>query len=254
MKTLKRLARALFPLAFWLLVWAVCAWAVGQDLLLAPPSQVFRRFSFVGEASFWRTVGMTLGRTALAYLIGVAAACLLAVVCYLSPLLDALIHPALAVIRATPVASFIILALVWLSSSNVPVLAGALMVVPVVYASTREGFDAADPQLLEMARTFRWSGRKRWLHIMIPSALPACLTACEACVGLCFKAAVAAEVIGTPKNAIGTQLYNAKIYLENDRLLAWTLVVILLSVSIERLLRRLIALALKGRLRHVHPA
>ena len=45
-------------------------------------------------------------------------------------------------------------------------------------------------------------------------------------------------MIGVPKNAIGTQLYNAKIYLETDMLLAWTLVVILLSMLLERLLKR----------------
>ena len=254
MSRLKQALRKLLPLAFWLLVWAVCARAVGKDLLLAPPSQVLRRFSFVGEASFWHTVGMSLWRTALAYGIGVALACVLAVLCRLTRWLDDLVAPALSVIRATPVASFIILALVWLNSSNVPILAGVLMVLPVVYASAREGIDSADRNLLEMARMFGWSRGKTWLRVILPSALPPVLAACEACVGLCFKAAIAAEVIGTPKNAIGTRLYSAKIYLETDALLAWTLVVILLSITLEKLLRLLIRRLLKGRLSHVHHA
>ena len=114
---------------------------------------------------------------------------------------------------------------------------GMLMVTPVVYANLREGIASTDRQLLEMARLFGWSRWKILRRITIPSVLPTFVAACEACVGLCFKATIAAEVIGVPKNAVGSQLYNAKIYLETDALLAWTLVVILLSMALERLLK-----------------
>ena len=151
-------------------------------------------------------------------------------------------------VRATPVASFIILALVWLSASNVPILAGVLMVVPVVFANVREGIRSTDPQLMEMAAMFGWNHWKTWRRVVIPTVLPTFVAACEACVGLCFKATIAAEVIGVPKNAIGTQLYNAKIYLETDALLAWTLVVIILSMVIERLLKA----GFERGMKHVH--
>lgn len=246
----KRALRKAFPIVFWLLVWAACYRAVGQDLLLASPAQVARRFAFVAEASFWRCVGMSLWRTAAAYGLGVIIACVLAVVCHVSKLLDEVISPALLVVRATPVASFIILALVWLSSSNVPILAGILMVVPVVFANLREGISSTDPRLLEMAQLFGWGRLKTWRRVVIPTALPTFVAACQACVGLCFKATIAAEVIGVPKNAIGTQLYNAKIYLETDGLMAWTVVVIILSMVIERLLKA----AFERGLRRVHHA
>lgn len=246
----KRALRKAFPVVFWLLVWAACYRAVGQDLLLASPLQVARRFTFVAEASFWRCVGMSLWRTAAAYMLGVVIACVLAVCCHASRLLDEVISPALLVVRATPVASFIILALVWLSSANVPILAGVLMVVPVVFANVREGIASTDKQLLEMAKLFGWSRWKTWRRVVIPTVLPTFVAACQACVGLCFKATIAAEVIGVPKNAIGTQLYNAKIYLESDALLAWTLVVIVLSMVIERLLKA----AFERGLRRVHHA
>lgn len=251
-KARKWLRRAL-PLAFWLAVWAVAAQIVDQELLLASPMAVLRRLTLLGEGAFWRSVGMSLWRTAAAYIIGVAAGCALAALCHASRLADDLVRPAMTVIRATPVASFIILALVWLSSRNVPILAGALMVAPVVFASVRQGLAAVDGQLLEMARMFRFGRVKTWRRVILPSVTPTFLAACEACVGLCFKATIAAEVIGTPKNAIGTNLYQAKIYLESDALLLWTLVVILLSMAIERLLKRVFRSA-ERRLRHGHQA
>lgn len=229
--------RKAFPLVFWLLVWAACYRAVGQDLLLASPAQVLRRFVFMTDAAFWRCVGMSLARTAMAYGVGVLLGCVLAVLCSACALADEVIRPALAVVRATPVASFIILALVWLSAANVPILAGILMVVPVVFANVREGITGTDVRLLEMTRLFGWGRLKTFRHVTIPSVLPTLFAACEACVGLCFKATIAAEVIGVPRNAIGTQLYNAKIYLETDALMAWTVVVIALSMLLERLLK-----------------
>ena len=237
-KALRWMRKALLPLAFWLAVWALAARAVGQDLLLPSPGAVASRLTMVATPAFWQSVGMTMARTAAAYLIGVAAACVLALACHALPLLDDVVGPALAVVRATPVASFSILAVGWLSSSNVPILAGALMVTPVVFANVREGIDARDVRLLEMARMFSWSRLKTFRHVTLPSVLPTFLAACEACVGLCFKATIAAEVIGVPKNAVGTQMYNAKIYLETDALMAWTVAVILLSMALEALLRR----------------
>ncbi len=228
--------RKLGALAFWLVVWEVCYRAVGQDLLLASPGQVANYLLHGVNVRFLQCVGMSLARTAAAYVLGVVMGAALAVLAKCVPLLRALIQPMLAVIRATPVASFIILALVWLSAGNVPILTGLLIVMPVVYANVTEGVDSTDPQLLEMAHMFGWSETKIWRRVLLPSALPAFLTACEACVGMCFKATIAAEVIGVPRNAMGTQLYNAKVYLETDALLAWTVVIIALSMLTEKLL------------------
>ena len=205
-------------------------------MLLASPGQVANYLLHGVNVRFLQCVGMSLARTAVAYVLGVAMGAVLAVLAKCVPLLRALIQPMLAVIRATPVASFIILALVWLSAGNVPILTGLLIVMPVVYANVTEGVDSTDPQLLEMAHMFGWSETKIWRRVLLPSALPAFLTACEACVGMCFKATIAAEVIGVPRNAMGTQLYNAKVYLETDALLAWTVVIIALSMLTEKLL------------------
>ena len=59
--------------------------------------------------------------------------------------------PILSVVKATPVASFILLALVWLRVSNVPVCTAVLIVTPVAYSNVFTGLAALDPDLLEMA-------------------------------------------------------------------------------------------------------
>lgn len=234
----KTLQKWIVPALFWLIVWQAAAMAVHRDLLLPGPLQVLKRMTMITEGRFWTTVGMTLLRTSEAYGIGVAAGCLTAVLCHANSWAESVIRPMLTFIRATPVASFIILALVWLGNSDVPVLAGALMVTPVVFSGVRERLERVDPELKEMARCFRFGRKKTWLHVILPSVLPGLIAACETCIGLCFKATIAAEVIGVPKNAIGSNLYSAKIYLETDSLMAWTLLVILLSMVLEKLLKK----------------
>jgi NitT/TauT family transport system permease protein len=54
-------------------------------------------------------------------------------------------------------------------------------------------------------------------------------------MGLAWKSGVAAEALVWPRLAIGTQIYNTKLYLETPDLFAWTLVVILFSLGLERL-------------------
>lgn len=247
---MKKLIRFLVPAVFWLGVWTLCYSIVGRDLLIASPMAVFKKLEMVFTLPFWECVGISCLRTMEAYIIGIAAACLLAVACSASKLADLLIKPALTAIRATPVASFIILALVWLSSARVPVLAGVLMVVPVVFSNVYEGIRGTDTNLLELAKMYQWGKLKTVMKIYIPSLFPLFIAACEASIGLCFKATIAAEVIGTPKYAIGSQLYMSKIYLETDGVMAWTTVIILLSVIMEKLLKRLIHRSIRNAYHH----
>ena len=64
--------------------------------------------------------------------------------------------------------------------------------------------------------------------------LPHFLSACRLSLGMCWKAGVAAEVIGVPSGSIGEKLYNAKIYLNTPDLFAWTIVIIVISFVFEK--------------------
>lgn len=227
-------------LAFYVALWAIVAHGIGQPLLLPGPLGVFKTLlALLPQPVFYQTLAATLLRTLLAYALGIVCAVLLGALCVRVRAAELLLSPLLSAIRATPVTSFIVLALVWLSSPRVPVLTGFLMTLPVVYAALVQAVRAIDPKLLEMARMYRIGRKKTLMHIYMPSVLPALTQSCLAAIGLCWKAVVAAEVIGVPKLAVGSRIYESKIYLETNSLLAWTLTIVLLSVLLERLLKRL---------------
>ena len=153
---------------------------------------------------------------------------------------DELLAPLTAAVKAVPVASFTILALMWLSGRALALFISALAVFPPVYLGVLEGARAADRELLEMARVFRVPFWRRLRGIYLPQTLPYFRAAAGVGLGLCWKAGTAAEVIALCGGSIGERLYTAKIYFQTGDLFAWTAVIVLASALFERLFLRLI--------------
>lgn len=222
---------------FWLCVWQAVYLFVGQEVLVVSPACVLERLiQLAGQTDFWLTALYSMLRILEGFAIGAIAGVLLAVLSAWSKICRTLIHPVVSVVKATPVASFIILALVWMHAEFVPAFAASLIVFPVVWGNVLEGIQKTDRKLLQMGRMFHFSASKMAHLIYIPSAMPYFMAACTTSLGLSWKAGVAAEVLSSIPLSVGSQIYNAKIYLETDDLFAWTVVVIILSVLLEQIM------------------
>ena len=215
---------------------ALAAAVPGGGLLLASPVQAaLRLFQLLPSAAFWQAAGNSSLRIFGGFLLSCALAALLAALAAGRPWLRDLLAPPVAAVKAVPVASFIILALVWLDSRSLSLFISALMVFPPVYLNVLEGLCRTDRKLLELARVYRIPlGRRIW-GVYLPQVLPYFRSAASLALGLCWKAGVAAEVIGLPAGTVGERLYTAKIYLQTPDLFAWTAAVLALSAAFERL-------------------
>lgn len=243
MGTNKKRYRLLAAL-FWLAVWQAAAMAVEQEVFLVSPVQAVRTLlQLLPRPEFWQRIGFSSGRILLGFLLGTGCGAVLAVLAEASPAADILLAPLMQLVKATPVASFIILALVWVRGAWLSVLISFLMVLPVLYSAVRTGIRSADPQLREMARVFRLPLGRRVRAIWLPAVLPAFRQGCSVALGICWKSGIAAEVIGLPNGSIGDALYRAKITLSTGELFAWTFVIILLSAAFEKLFLQLLACA-----------
>ena len=238
---LKKLIRIFLPPVFWLGVWQFAAMAVGMELKLPTPLSVAKALlELAVQPLFWQSAGATLLRIFLGMAAGTLAGVLLACATSASLWADAILSPAIRVVRATPVVSFILLVWLWVSRSFVPSVISALMVMPVVWANVAKGVSQTDPQLLELARAYRFGRLKTLRLVYFPSVRPYFASGVNTAMGLAWKSGVAAEAICLPAAAMGTQVYYAKIYLESPHLFAWTAVVILLSFVLEKLIARLL--------------
>ena len=242
------LVRIAAPPVFWLVLWQVGARAVegyvhgkGNELLLPYPATVFSALlELAAEPVFWSTVFGSLFRVLSGMVLGMALGGLLAGLTCTSLWADLLLSPALRVIRATPVASFILLVILWTERTLVPVVISALMVIPVVWANLSRGIRETDPKLLEFAAAYRFSRWKTIRLIYLPSLRPYLLAAATTSMGLAWKSGIAAEVLCLPKSAVGTEIYETKLYLEIPSLFAWTAVVVALSMLLEWVLSKLL--------------
>ena len=230
--------------AFWLLVWQGAAMALralyphGALLLASPLSALERLFTLAGTAAFWQAVLASASHILGGFLLSCALAVVLAALSARFSCVEELLAPTVAVIKTVPVASFVILALVWLDSRSLAFFISALMAFPPVYLNVLEGVRCTDVSLLEMARVFRVPFWRQVRGIYLPQVLPYFRSAVSVALGLCWKAGTAAEVIGLSGGTIGERLYTAKVYFETPDLFAWTAVIVLLSAGFERLFLR----------------
>lgn len=233
-KSFWKLLKKIGIILFWIAVWHLIYLIVKQEILIVSPTTVFfRLLELVGELSFWQTALFSMLRILQGFLSAVMVGTLTAVLtCKISVIREFLLS-ILNVIKTTPVASFVILALVWIPSGGVPAFISFLMVLPMIWANVSEGIFKTDQELLEMAFVFRFGKVKTIQNIYLPSVMPYFTAACTTGLGFAWKAGIAAEVISGAKLSIGGELYRAKIYIETVDLFAWTVVVIVMSVILE---------------------
>lgn len=239
-KNHKKTLETVLAVCFWLLLWQAASAAIGQELFLVSPGKVLATLAGLAlQKSFWLTVLFSAGRIIGGFLLALACGTALAALAAAVPFVRVLLRPLMLTVRSVPVASFIILALLWLKNAgNLAVFISFLMVLPLVYQNTLTGLCGVDAKLLEMARVFRFSPGRRARYLYAPAALPYFRTACEVGLGLCWKSGVAAEVIGITAGSIGEKLYDAKLLFSTADLLAWTVVIVLLSLGFEKLFLR----------------
>lgn len=234
-KNIGKYCKKVIIAAAWILVWQLAAWLVGNHILLVGPLET--AWALVERAlkgSFWLTVGTSLLRIGAGFAAGLALGLLLATASGRFPLLEEVLAPVMSLLKAIPVASFVVLFLIWWRSGVLATAVSFCIVLPNIYVNTLEGIRHVDRRLLEMARVLRIPAWNRFFYIYRPALKPYLDSAIRVSVGMSWKSGVAAEVIGVPALSVGEQLYLSKIYLDTAGVLAWTAVTILASVICEK--------------------
>lgn len=219
----------------WLFVWQAAAMALDQPLILPSPLSVIRQlFVMLKDASFYRTVAFSFSHITLGALMGMALGMLLAFAAARSKAVAFLLQPLIVTVRTVPVASFIILAFMFLSSRELSVFISFLMVLPIMYANLLEGLTAIPREMLEMASMYRLSPIRRLMLIDLPHVKPHLLSGAATALGMAWKSGVAAEVIGISMGSIGGNLYQSKAAFEAVTAYAWTAVIMVVSILFEK--------------------
>ena len=223
---------------FWFLVWEIISLLIDNVLLFPDPLTVFLRlFQMIVTSNFWVSLSMSLLRVMLGIVIAIATGTLLAFISAKFKLIYDTLFPLMTVIKATPVASFIILIVLFVGRDTVPTVISLLMVMPVVWNNVYEGITNIDKDLKEVCTLYKLSAQKRLQVLYFPSVMPYFSSAVLSSIGLGWKAGIAAEILYPPIESIGKTILDSKQLFLTEDLFAWTLVVILLSFAFELLLK-----------------
>lgn len=226
-----------------LILWEIAALKIDSQIILVTPVQVLRRlFTIWQEPDFAVTVWFTMYHIVGGFLAGLLCGIVCAVLAYIWKPVEYILWPWMVIIKAVPVATFVVICLIWFTARNLSIFIAFLIVVPVIYQNTLTGLRNVDKGLMEMADSFNMPLFRRIRYIIMPQISSYLVSAGRVTAGMAWKAGVAAEIIGMPRGSVGQMLYMSKIYLDTDDLLAWTVIIVVLSVIFEKL----VVLALKA--------
>ncbi len=239
-------------IAFWLLAWQLLAQLIHNHIVLVGPWETLEALGqLIPSSDFWLSIAHSFQKISLGFLIAFLSGIILGSGAYRFPWLQEFLEPVMVLMRSIPVASFVILALIWIGSGNLAVLIYFIVVLPMIYVNTLSGLKSTDKKLLEMAAVFRIPLWKKIRFIYLPALLPFLMNGCRMALGMSWKSGVAAEVIGLPSVSVGERLYMSKIYLETADLFAWTFTIIIVSTLSEHIFLFLLSrLQRKGKTNH----
>ena len=235
-KRIKQGVAWLIVLVIWQLLSVVIDQKYDADIILPPPVKVFEQlFTVVSSNGFFKILLFSLGRIVLGFLAGVAVGTVLGIVSGKWENVEILVKPIITVIKTVPVASFVILVLIWANSEKLSVIIAFLMVLPVIYTNVLQGVKSIDIKMLQMASVYKMTFWGRLKYLWLPSVKPFFMSGSTVAAGLAWKSGIAAELIGVPDGSIGGMLYDSKTYFDTSTLLAWTIVIVAASVATEKI-------------------
>lgn len=233
--TLRKQMKKMAVILFWLIVWQTAAVCIDNRILLVGPAEALNALvKHVIQPDFMVIMFHSFARIGLGFFLALFAGLILGMVSYRFPMAQELLSPVIQTLKSIPVASFVVLLLIWFGSQRLSFFISFLIVFPNVYVNMIAGLKSADVKLLEMAKVFGIGRIKRFFYIYRPAFMPYLESCLKISLGMSWKSGVAAEVIGLPEHSLGERLYLSKIYLDTAGLFAWTFTIIFISFFFEK--------------------
>lgn len=219
--------------------WAILALWIRNPLYLPGPWETIKALgTILSRRESYGFLAFSTGRVVLGMGCALAVGVPLGFGTGFSPRWRELLRPLRSVLKSVPVVSFIMLAILWLPTSLLPALISFLVAMPLLWTATEASVLAADPGMVEMLEVFRVPFGKQFRAYHWPWAKSYIKTGLKQSVGLAWRAGMAAEALSFAPRSLGRKMVESKTYLETADLFAWTVLVILLSYVMERMVCR----------------
>lgn len=223
---------------FLLLLWKFGSMTMDSELILpSPESTILAVGELFTKDDFLIIIGTTIIRGITGFAISFVLAMTLGIIAGVNKKFNAFLQPILVTIRSTPVISLILLALIWFDVNKVPVFIALLTMFPFICTNVIEGIHNIDTDLVEMAGVYKVSHYRVIREIYIPGITPFIFSGISSAMGFGWRAIIIGEVLSQPKYGIGSLMQEAQTYLLVDKVIAWTIIAIVLSYIFEKIIQ-----------------
>ena len=121
----------------WLVLWQIISAIISSPVFLPSPLQTVNAlFSLLKTSAYYKSLSYSLLNISIGFFTGLFAGVVLAVAASVNTFLQSVIDVPVKIIRSIPVASFIILALLWVDSAHLSTFIAAITIMPVIYTNT----------------------------------------------------------------------------------------------------------------------
>lgn len=225
----QRVALALALIAIWALVASrmpafvlpgpLKVWAAMQSLFVTP--------------TFLHDVGMTLYRVVVGFLLATVVGTPLGLALGSNRTLASFFEPLLSVTNTVSSAIWAVFAIIWFGISNATTIFVVFMTaMPLILTNVWQGSKNVDKQHIDLARSFRMSRMQILRKIYLPTILPYFFSGARLAFGFGWRVSLVAETLGA-SDGIGYRLRQAADLVQTDQVFAWTLMLVLLMLTIE---------------------
>ena len=226
----------------WLVIWQTCAALTDSELLLPSPLVTLRAICRLAtEKSFYADAARTIARCMIAMLLSFGAGITAALAAYRHDVARDFLKLPVNFFKSVPVMAIIIYVILLASSNWVAIIVCFMMCFPIVYTNVLCGLDSVTAEYLELAEICRLTEKQKRQLIYLPAIWQDISAALRLVCGISWKAVIAAEVLSIPDFSLGYEMMNAKYYLETDKLFAYIIAIVALSLLFERLVMGLAA-------------
>lgn len=217
-----------------ILLWTLLSVTQDKPLLFPTVGQILEQmFLLFGSATFYSAVFNTLLRCLLAFALAIAIAFVLVLTVAVFPAVGRVFAPIIALLRAFPTMSVILIALVWLNSRSSPVLVGFLIAFPLLYSNLLNKVTDISVQLTDMCKVYHVDRVRRITRMYIPAILPQLAKETSAVFPVVIKVVIAGEVLAYTADSMGMEMFEAKLDINIALLLAWSIVAVLLGYIVR---------------------
>ena len=217
------------------ILWDIAAFLINNSYFMPSVSDTLKAlFKLLQTKIFFVMVLTSLLRVAVGLILGILFGIVLATVSNMLPISNSFISPMISIMKATPIATIILILWFTMSDASLAIFVVFLMVTPIIWQNVYDGYKAISTEMNEVCQVFEFTAYKRLKLLVFPTAIKYLIPAIITSIGLAWKAEIAAEIM-TYSN-IGRNIQDFKsLHYDTASVFAWAMVIVVFSLILENL-------------------